>query len=164
MGFIQEREGDKVSSLRAAIYKWRHLKMAQPVPKFRRKLGHGAKTGQNRAATKFGTSSLCEPPVCRLCHLKVAPPANPRPHKVSWRSTCTVEFGLFFPLYTKFQRNFACDATCKPAARTKISAVDLYGRVLAYFFRATRNFAEISYGPSTTLSHLSLWQSFLPIL
>ena len=40
-------------------------------PKFRRKLGHGAKTGQNRAATKFGTSRLYESPVCRLCHLKV---------------------------------------------------------------------------------------------
>ena len=49
------------------------LRWHNPWPKFRRKLGHGAKTGQNQAATKFGTSRLYESPVCRLCHLKVVP-------------------------------------------------------------------------------------------
>ena len=70
---------------------------------------------QNRAATKFGTSRLYEPRVCRLCHLKVAPSANSRLIQKIRRSTCTVEF---WPT----------------------------------FFFATRNFAEISCGPSTTLT------------
>ena len=48
------------------------LRWHNPWPKFRRKLGHGAKTGQNRAATKIGTSRLYEPRVCRLCHLNFA--------------------------------------------------------------------------------------------
>ena len=48
------------------------LRWHNPWPKFRRKLGHGAKTGQNRAATEFDTSRLCVPPIGRLCHFKVA--------------------------------------------------------------------------------------------
>ena len=40
-------------------------------------------------------------------------------------------------------------ATCKSAAHTKISVGDLYGRVSAYFFCATRNFDEISMASAT---------------
>ena len=84
------------------------LRWHNPWAKFRRKLGHSAKTGQNRAATKFGTSRLYEPPVCRLCHLKVAPPANQWPHENfgSWLVRST--FGLFFSHHMKFRWNFAC--------------------------------------------------------
>ena len=43
------------------------LKWYNPWPKFHWKVGHGAKTGQNRAARNFGTSRPCEPPVCKGC-------------------------------------------------------------------------------------------------
>ena len=52
-----------------------------------------------------------------------------------------------------YGRQFVGGATCKMAAHTKITVVDLRGRVLAYFFSATLNFAEISCGASVNGDH-----------